>query len=948
MSDRRLFLLDAYALIFRAYYALIKMPRMTRDGSNVSAIFGFVNTLEELLRKERPSHMAVCFDPAGPTFRDEAFAEYKGERAPTPEDIKRSVPIIKEICRAYRIPVIEVAGFEADDVIGTLAKRAEGEGYTTYMMTPDKDYAQLVSDTILQYKPAYRGQDFELRGVAEVCERFGIERPEQVIDILALMGDKVDNIPGCPGIGDKTAAKLIQQFGSVENLIDSTDQLKGAQKTKIETNAEQIRFSKFLATIRTDVPVEESIDSLEALTPDTDKLFAIFRSLEFKTLIDRVSRRLGIGAGGEATSSAKDTAPSAATAASATPAVGESVAEEVRPEPQHLSDLKYHTSYVEDTHALEAMQSMLLASEECGVCVYTEGENDMTCSLQGIAIAVSENGKKPSWRGWWIPASYAEGVAAALDLMARPDIRKVTLNAKRDMVMSWRLRHRQDPALSDMDVPKGLTNWSDVTLAHYILQPDMRHDIDNVALQYLNYAMSPAADAGKARKSGTIDFDFGGDEEMMRTATERALTILRLRPVLEEAVERVEGTALLHDLEFPLAAVLAKMEVTGVRIDVKTLNTAAQRMDQELQEIEASIFEETGETFNVGSPAQVGEILFGKMQLDPKAKRTKSGQYSTSEEVLEKVAHKSPVVRMILQYRQLKKLLNTYLTALPAAINPATGRIHTVYNQSVTATGRLSSSNPNLQNIPVRDEMGREIREAFIPSEGWLFLSADYSQIELRLVADFADDPIMLEAFRTGADIHAITAAKIHHKELEEVTADERRGAKTANFGILYGISAFGLASRLGIPRADAKALIDGYFATFPTIHKYMADSVERARETGYAVTPAGRRRYLADINSKNPVVRGYSERNAINAPIQGAAADIIKRAMIDIDAEMSRRGMQSRMIMQVHDELNFDVHPAELADLQEIVTRCMTAAYSGRVVLETESGVGANWLQAH
>lgn len=931
-SDKRLFLLDAYALIFRAYYALIKMPRVTRDGFNTSAIFGFVNTLEELLRKERPSHIAVCFDPPGGTFRDEAYADYKGEREATPEDIKLSVPYIKDICAAYRIPVIEVPGFEADDVIGTLARRAETEGYTVYMMTPDKDYGQLVSENIIQYKPAYRGQDFELRGVQEVCEKYGLQRTDQVIDLLALMGDKVDNIPGCPGVGEKTAIKLIQEFDNVENLIANTDKLKGALQRKVSENVEQIRFSKFLATIRTDVPVEQSVDSLESAAPDTERLFGIFRSLEFKALIDRVSRRIG---------SATTTA---ATPAAATP-MPESVVEEVAP--QSLADLKYDVTYAEDTASLEAMQRALFDARECGLYIDTEGENDMTCRLQGIAVACTAG--KDAWRGWWIPASCSEGVAMILDIMARNDIRKVTLNAKRDLVMAWRLRADRDTT-DEINVADRYQNWWDVTLAHYILQPDLRHSLEDMAMQYINYTITPSTQTNKSSKQGVLalDFDFDTDENAMRNATETALATLRLAPALSEEVAKVDGTALLTDLEFPLASVLAKMEITGVRIDVKTLNSAARRMEADLQKIESDIFAITGERFNVGSPAQVGEILFGKMQLDEKAKRTKSGQFSTSEEVLEKVAHKSPVVRMILQYRQVKKLLNTYLTALPAAINPATGRIHTMYNQSVTATGRLSSSNPNLQNIPVRDEMGREIREAFIPDEGHLFLSADYSQIELRLVADFANDPIMLDAFRNGDDIHAITAAKIHHKAPEEVTADERRGAKTANFGILYGISAFGLASRLGIPRADAKALIDGYFATFPTIHKYMSDSVERARETGYAVTPAGRRRYLADINSKNPVVRGYSERNAINAPIQGAAADIIKRAMIDIDAEMRRLNLKSRMIMQVHDELNFDVVPDELATLQSIVAEKMPAAYSGRVVLETESGVGANWLEAH
>ncbi len=931
MSDKKLFLLDAYALIFRAYYALIKMPRITQSGFNTSAIYGFVNTLEEVLRKENPSHIAVCFDPSGPTFRSEAFEEYKGERSATPEDIKLSVPIIKEILEAYRIPVLECDGYEADDVIGTMARRAAGEGFTVYMMTPDKDFGQLVGPEILQYKPSYRGQDFELRGEEEVCARYGISRTSQVIDLLALMGDKIDNIPGCPGVGEKTAVKLIQDFGDVENLLANTDQLKGALKKKIEENAEQIRFSKFLATIKTDAPVEETPESLRRHEPDKDKLMDIFKRLEFKTLIDRVGRRLG-----------DSTQPVASKGTVVQPGLFDAdFADEPFTVPvSHHPATEVSLSSVEVTlvdtpEALSKMQEALLPLEEVGVRVVSEGENDMEAVWIGTALSGVDG------KGWFIPRAFAEGHAAVLDLFARGDIRKISSSSKRDYVLAERCR--RELGNGSIEVP-ALANYFDISLAHYLLQPEMRHDTENLTEQYLHVTL-PAAPVAPKRKNmpkPTV-------AEVAPRACLLAEMDRRLRQPLLEEVEREKMTSLLYDMELPLVRVLAEMELTGVRLDIAALNEAAADMERKMAEIEKEIFELAGEEFNVGSPAKVGEILFVKLQLDPKAKKTKTGQYSTSEDVLEKLLPKNPIVGKILEYRQIKKLLNTYLTALPAAINPETGRVHTNYNQTVTATGRISSSAPNLQNIPVRDEMGRDIRKAFIPSPGNLFLSADYSQIELRLAADFAGDETMLEAFREGKDVHAITAAKIYHKpNIEDVTADERRNAKTANFGILYGISAFGLSTRLGIPRAEAKKLIDNYFKTFPTIHKYMSDAVEFARDHGYVETKMGRKRRLPDINSKNPVVRGYAERNAINAPMQGLAADIIKTAMVNIFARMVERRLRSRMIMQVHDELNFDVVPEELSELQEIVVTGMESAYKGRVRLTAECGVGPNWLAAH
>ena len=919
MRQKRLFLLDAYALIFRAYYALIRMPRVTQSGFNTSAIFGFVNTLEELLKKEKPTHIAVCFDPQGPTFRSEAFEDYKGEREATPEDIKLSIPIIKEIVKAYNIPILEVDGFEADDVIGTVAKRASSKGYTVYMMTPDKDFGQLVGPDILQYKPSYRGQDFELRGEEEVCGRYGISSTSQVIDLLALMGDKIDNIPGCPGIGEKTAVKLISEFGSVENLIDNVGMLKGALKKKVEENAEQIKFSKFLATIRTDVPVEVTADELAVKEPDKEKLFAIFRGLEFKSLAERVRKRLE--------------GPSQPVVG--TPSLFDF---EDEPEPEvreSAAKIEWDLHLVNSADDAERVSAVLSEVREVGLFIVSAGENDVAADWLGTAVAANMDGK---WKGWYFPVSVPEAKGAVLDLMARGDVLKVTEQAKRDYVVG--ARHRNDNV-------RPLENFLDVSLMHYLLQPDMRHNLDAVATRYLGYEMMPLpASPGKKVK----DNPFAGlsSETLMPWACENAMVALRLREPLEKAMRKEGLEKLYFEIELPLVPVLADMELTGVRLDVKALDEAAEILNGRLSQLEKEIYALAGEEFNIGSPSKVGEILFDKLKLDDKAKKTKTGQYSTSEDVLEKVAHKNPIVAKILEYRQLKKLLTTYLTALPASINPRTGKVHTNYNQTVTATGRISSSAPNLQNIPIRENEGREIRRAFIPSPGNIFLSADYSQIELRLVADFADEKVMLDAFAHDKDIHAITAAKIAHKGIEEVNANERRHAKTANFGILYGITAFGLASRLGIPRAEAKALIDNYFETFPAIRQYMSRSVEFAREHGYVETIMGRKRYLPDINSKNPVVRGYAERNAINAPMQGSAADIIKKAMISIASKLREKGLKSKMIMQVHDELNFDVVPDELPVVQELVIREMEAAYQGRVVLTASSGVASNWLDAH
>ncbi len=904
MDNQRMFLLDAFALIFRAYYALIKMPRVSSAGFNTSAIFGFVNTLEELLRKEKPTHLAVCFDPAGPTFRHLASEEYKSERAETPEDIKLSIPYIKRIIEAYNIPVVVCDGFEADDVIGTLAQQAEKQGFTTYMMTPDKDFGQLVTPNILQYKPGYRGGDFEVRGPEEICARYGLKRTSQVIDLLALMGDKIDNIPGCPGVGEKTAQKLIAEYDSVEHLLEDTSGLKGALKKKVEENAEQIRFSKFLATIRTDAPVTLDADAFRVCAPDTARLFPIFDELEFRTLRQRVTKRLG-DEGVAADTPTKGMASQPSLFDFDNGAVTEAAAVQ----PVAAASVEAQTT-TDSPEAVERLRKEIESARRVAVVAECDGDSDMTAALRGFSLAFD------SGANWRVDVSAADALQLVWRAFARTDVQILSADCKRDYVLARRM---------DGDAAgEPLTNFLDIPLAHYLLQPELRHDIPTLAEVYL-HRLLPDKDAGAAARA-----------------------ILDLSDVLIKELDDAGLRRLYDDMELPLLPVLAEMEYTGVAIDVAALNAAAEDMRSRIAALEQEIYALAGTEFNIGSPSQVGEVLFDRLKLDAKTKKTKSGQYSTTEEILQKLVPLHPVVGKILKHRSLRKLLSTYLTALPQAINPATGRVHTTYNQTVTATGRISSSNPNLQNIPVRDDEGREIRRAFIASEGRQFLSADYSQIELRLVADFAGEQTMTEAFREGKDIHAITASRIYGVPLEEVTVDQRRHAKTANFGILYGISAFGLASRLGISRAAAKELIDGYFNTFPAIRDYMDRAVEDARRDGVVRTAFGRRRFLPDINSKNPVVRGYAERNAINAPIQGTAADIIKKAMVDIARELRDGGFKTRMIMQVHDELNFDVVPEELDAVRGIVERCMQGAYSGAVPLTASMGVASNWLDAH
>jgi len=919
MEDKKLFLLDAYALIYRAYYALMRSPRITSDGRNTSAVFGFCNTLDDILRKENPPYMAVCFDPAhGKTFRHEEYPEYKAGRDKQPEDITEAIPIIKEILHAYGIRVVEVERYEADDVIGTLSVAAESDGFMTYMMTLDKDYGQLVTDRVFVYRPALKGKDFEIRGPQQICERYGVSSPAQVIDLLALEGDKSDNVPGCPGIGEVTAQKLIKEFGSVETLLANTDRVQGANRAKIEANVEQIRFSKHLVTIKTDVPLDVTPEDLRRGEPDVNRLVEIFTDLEFRTFIARLRAEAAVNA-----EVAMPAAPSGPVQGSL---FDESPAVEPVPEPSNRVTVVHGDSPA----AVSDYAGRTLGEvDKIAVSVYAVGDEAMTAELRGIAVTAD------AMEVMYIPltAAMAPDFAEALTpLFNTPGVTVVSHDVKRDMILMRRIG----------------VGWTapyyDTAVAHYLLKPESKHTLEDVALTVLMTAL-PESTMTLAERRRPIA---GTADEVAGRVAERAAVVWRLVEPLSKEITATGFDKLLGDIEFPFVRVLADMEWTGVRIDTAELAAMSGRLTGRLEDIGRQCHEMAGTDFNIGSPSQVGEVLFEKMNIDPKAKKTKTGAWSTTEEILEGYRTASPLVGLILEWRGLKKLLATYIDALPKLINPRTGKIHTTFNQTVTATGRISSTNPNLQNIPIRTDEGREIRRAFIADPGDLIVSADYSQIELRLMADMSRDPAMVEAFIKGEDIHRATAAKIYRVPIEEVTDDQRRHAKTANFGIIYGISAFGLSQRLGIPRGQAKNLIDGYLATYPGVAKYMNDAIERARSDGYVTTVMGRRRYLPEINSRNAVVRGYAERNAINAPLQGSAADIIKVAMVDIAREIERRGMRSRMIIQVHDELVFNVVPDELDALTELVSRLMAGAYRSVVPLEVSVGKGQNWLEAH
>ncbi len=930
-SSDKLFLLDAYALIYRAYYAFIKAPRINSKGLNTSAILGFVNTLEEVLKKERPTYIGVAFDPHGPTFRHEAYPQYKAQREETPECIRQSVPIIKEILEAYHIPILETPGYEADDVIGTLSVQADEAGLTTYMMTPDKDYGQLVTDHVFMYRPKHSG-GFEVMGPGEVKSKYGIESTAQVIDLLGLMGDTADNIPGCPGVGEKTAQKLIAEFGSIERLLQETDRLKGAMRQKVEANKEQIRFSKFLATIKTDVPITLDLQALRRKAPEEAKLRELFETLEFRTLAKRIF--------GEGTATAVNTEKAQPDG----PVQGDLFAiipPDVQQAPENsilsdLNSLSVDYQLIDSEEEISRIVQNMLTSKTLAIDTETTGVNPMEVELVGMSFSDKEN------TAYYVPvpAGDRETTLRRLELL-RPLYEneatlKVGQNIKYDMeVLQNYGIHVKGPLFDTM-------------LAHYVLQPELRHNMDYLAEIYLHYRTVHIEELIGPKGKGQKNMRDLSPTEVYRYACEDADVTLKLMHVLEKELEKQGATRLFYEIEMPLVPVLVHIETNGVRLDTEALKQAANVFNARLKEIEQAIYEAAGERFNIASPKQVGEILFDKLKIVEKAKKTKTGQYITNEEILESLRPKHPVIGLILEHRGLKKLLGTYIEALPQLINPRTGRVHTSFNQAVTATGRLSSSNPNLQNIPIRDEEGKEIRKAFIPDEGCAFFSADYSQIELRIMAHLSGDAHIIEAFRSGQDIHAATAAKIYKIGIEAVTPDMRRKAKTANFGIIYGISVFGLAERMNVPRAEAKELIEGYFNTYPGVKAYMEKSIEVARANGYVETICHRRRYLPDIHSANAVVRGYAERNAINAPIQGSAADIIKVAMAGIYRRFKEEHLQAKMILQVHDELNFSVPEAEKEAVQRIVIEEMERAWPMQVPLRADCGWGKNWLEAH
>ena len=945
--NKKLLLLDAYALIFRAFYAMIRNPRVTSTGIDTSAVFGFVNTLQDLLKREQPSHIAVCFDPpGGKTFRHESYEPYKANREKTPEGILTAVPYIKRILQAYGIPIFEVEGYEADDVIGTLSHQAEQQGFFTYMVTGDKDFGQLVTPNIKVLDPLKK----EILGVEEVNAKYGIQTPTQLIDILGLMGDTADNIPGCPGVGPKNAEKLIQQFGSIENLLAHTDELKGAQQKKVIENADQIRMSKWLATIITDVPITLDADKLSRRPVDMAALREVFNELEFRTLTQRLIDGGEANAGLESPAAQSiepvQSAPSVQPAQPvqpsqpAKPASGQQMslfdleepapAQEPAPAYQSLADIPHNYRLITTPIEAATLVSAVQEQPRVAISLLGSGDNAMQLKIMGIAICAQQH------EAAFVKCDGKQDMLRALAPLFAGQSCIVSSDVKRTMVAL----DRHGIAFT--------APYYDTAVAHYLLQPERGHSTAEIAYELLHYTViSPESLLGPKGRNQLKPSQLS-PEAITRWACEAADLTLQLPDELDKALKEQGLYTLLTDIELPLIKVLASMELAGARIDVKALNDYSVTLTEQMNRLEAECHELAGVPFNTASPAQVGEVLFDHLKIDPKAKKTKTGQYSTTEDILLKLRNRHPLIDKILELRGIRKLLSTYVNALPALINPQTGRIHTTYNQTVTATGRLSSTNPNLQNIPVRSDDGKEIRRAFIPAEGNVFFSADYSQIELRLVADLSHDKTMLDAFAHDHDIHAITAARIYHKPLEEVTSDERRKAKTANFGILYGISAFGLAQRLNIPRDEAKMLIDGYYTTFPQVRDYIDRSIAQAREKGYVTTVYGRRRMLPDINSRNAVVRAFSERNAINAPIQGTAADVIKLAMVRIHRRFEQEGIQSKMILQVHDELNFDVIPSELEAVQRIVIEEMEGVYKGQVQLTASHGAATNWLDAH
>ena len=920
---QKLFLLDAYALIYRSYYAFIKNPRINSKGLNTSAIMGFLNTLNEVLTKEKPTHIGVAFDPHGPTFRSEAFPAYKAQREETPEDIRKAVPIIKDLLKAYRIPILQVDGFEADDVIGTLAEKAGSIGVETYMLTPDKDYGQLVRDNVFIYRPRHGG-GYETMGPKEVCAKYNIPSPMAVIDLLALMGDSADNFPGCPGVGEKTAAKLIDEFGSIEQLLARSSEIKGKLREKVEQHVEDIKMSYFLATIKTDVPIELDMESLKLVEPNENELGKLLIELEMKSFADRVLKKdkkpqkvanqqldlfAEFAADGQATSE-------------------NSSFETVKTTPHNYK-------LVDNQEDLKKLCDYFLTNKILSLDTETTSTSAIDAELVGLSFAVKE------FEAFYVPVPANREEALQIvnifkPAYENPEILKVGQNLKYDLEV---LRNYGIELKGQM--------W-DTMIAHYLIQPELHHNMDYMAEIYLNYQTIHIDELIGPKGKNQKSMRSLPPSQVYEYAAEDADITLRLKNKLEPELKKAECEDLFYNIEMPLMPVLAEMEMNGVCLDTASLAETSKQFTNRMNEIEARIYELAGEHFNIASPKQVGEILFDKLKIVEKAKKTKTGQYVTSEEVLQQLKNKHEIVADILEHRGLKKLIGTYIDALPKLINPKTGHIHTSFNQTITATGRLSSSDPNLQNIPIRGEDGKEIRKAFIPEPGCLFFSADYSQIELRVMAHLSQDSEMIKVFSEGKDLHAATAANIYKKPIEEVTRDERTKSKRANFGIIYGITVFGLAERLDIPRDEAKMLIDGYFDTFPQVHDYMEKSKEVARQQGYVTTLFGRRRYLPDINSHNATVRGFAERNAINAPIQGTAADIIKVAMIRIFNRFKAEGIRSKMILQVHDELNFSVYPDEKEKVEGIVLQEMQNALNLSVPLVADSGFGQNWLEAH
>lgn len=918
----KLFLLDAYALIYRAYYAFIKNPRINSKGMNTSAIMGFVNTLNEILTKEQPTHIGVAFDH-GKTFRDEAFPSYKAQREETPEDIRASVPIIKQIIKAMHIPVLQVDGFEADDVIGTLATKAGKAGITTYMLTPDKDYGQLVSDNVFMFRPRHGG-GYETMGPSEVCEKYDLSSTSQVIDLLALMGDSADNFPGCPGVGPKTAAKLIAEFGSIDNMLANSSKIKGKLREKVESAVDDIRMSKFLATIRTDVPIDLNLDELKVEEPDFTQLAEIFTELEFKSLLDKFIKK-------------PQQQPKVANMQLDLFAENPTN-DAVNAEFSSFESLKttpHEYKLIETEEDARKLFDFFITKQILCLDTETTSINPIDAELVGLSFSVEEG------KAFYVAIPTERKKAERIVNIFKPlyentKILKIGQNIKYDMevLMNYGVR---------LAAP-----MFDTMLAHYVLQPEQKHNMDILAETLLNYQTIHIDELiGPKGKSQKNMRDIS-PADICDYAAEDADITLRLYNVLKPRLKEADVEDLFYNIEMPLVPVLAEMEMNGVLLDTNALAETSKVFTDRMTQIEKNIYELAGHQFNIASPKQVGEVLFGEMKIVDKPKKTKTGQYVTSEEVLQQLRSKAPIVDHILEHRGLKKLLGTYVDALPKLINPHTGHIHTSFNQAVTATGRLSSSDPNLQNIPVRGEDGKEIRKCFIPEPGCLFFSADYSQIELRVMAHLSGDKNMIEAFREGYDIHAATAARIYKEDINEVTRDQRTKAKRANFGIIYGITVFGLAERLEISRDEAKQLIDGYFETFPQVHDYMEKAKQLAREHGYAETFFHRRRYLPDITSHNATVRNFAERNAINAPIQGSAADIIKIAMIRIYERFRREGIKSKMILQVHDELNFSVLPEEKEQVEKIVLEEMQNAYTLQVPLVADSGWGNNWLEAH